>query len=164
MNFPFDNFYASHSSRMPKSTNYPHYFHPYGPCSYCSNPYHSSGNCPTWDNFSLEQININFSSSGSELNSNFYTPDWSNHFDLSWQAHATGNYAPQFYGLHHLDICSLIIHLPIIHHTTILLNNLRLKTLSRNSCNLPANPFKKSQMPLWQTMKQLQGWKDNSVI
>jgi hypothetical protein len=48
-------------------------------------------------------MNINFSSSRFELNSNFYTPDWSNHSDFSWHAHATGNYAPQSYGLHHSE-------------------------------------------------------------
>jgi hypothetical protein len=46
-------------------------------------------------------MNINFSNSGFKLNSNFYTPDWSNHYDFSWQAHAMGNYALQSYGLHH---------------------------------------------------------------
>ena len=46
-------------------------------------------------------MNINFSSLGPELNSNFYTPDWSNHSDFLWQAHATENYAPKSYGLHH---------------------------------------------------------------
>jgi hypothetical protein len=78
MNFPLGNFYVSHSGRMPKSTNYPKKFYSHGSCSYCSNPYHSSGNCLSWgqfSNFSHEQMNINFSSSGSELNSNFYTPD-----------------------------------------------------------------------------------------
>jgi hypothetical protein len=48
-------------------------------------------------------MNINFSSSGSELNSNFYTPDCSSHSDFSWQAHAIGNYALQSYGLHHFE-------------------------------------------------------------
>ena len=34
-----------------------------------------------------------------------------------------------------LNIRSPIIHLPILHHMTIFLNNLRWKKLSRNSCN-----------------------------
>ena len=48
-------------------------------------------------------MNTNFSSSGSELNSNFYTPDQNNHSNFSWQAHAMENYAPQFDELHHLE-------------------------------------------------------------
>ena len=46
-------------------------------------------------------MNTNFSNLGSEPNSNFYNPGWSNHSDFSWQAHATENYAPQSYRLHH---------------------------------------------------------------
>ena len=104
MNFLFGNFYASHSGRMSKSTNYLQNFHPHRPCSNCSNPYHSSSNCPSWRQFSnssLEQMNINFTSSRFESNSNIYTPDWSMHSDFSGQAHAIGNYAPQFHELHH---------------------------------------------------------------
>jgi hypothetical protein len=48
-------------------------------------------------------MNTSFSSPGFELNSNIYTPDWSNHYDLSWQAHATENYTPQFHELHHSE-------------------------------------------------------------
>jgi hypothetical protein len=48
-------------------------------------------------------MNTSFSSPGFESNSNFYNPDWSNHSDLSGQAHATGNYAPQVDELHHPD-------------------------------------------------------------
>jgi hypothetical protein len=103
MNFPFGNFYASQSGRMPTPTKYLQNFHPHGPCSYCSNPCHSSGNCPSWgqySNFSYEQMNTNFLSPGSESNSNFYTPNWSKHSNFSWQAHATGNCAPQVDELH----------------------------------------------------------------
>jgi hypothetical protein len=78
MNFPFCNFYASHSSRMTNPTNYIQNFHLHGPCSYCSSPCHSSGNCPSWgqySNFSHEHMNTNFSSLGSESNFNFYTLD-----------------------------------------------------------------------------------------
>ena len=46
-------------------------------------------------------MNTNFSSPGYESNFNFYTPDWNNHSNFLWQAHATGNCAPQSYGLHH---------------------------------------------------------------
>jgi uncharacterized coiled-coil protein SlyX len=78
--------------------------HLYGLCSYCSNPYHSSSNCPSWGqfyNFSHEQMNINFSIPGFDSNSNVYNPDWSNHPNFSWQAQAMGNCAPQFHELHH---------------------------------------------------------------
>jgi hypothetical protein len=45
-------------------------------------------------------MNDNFFNLGFDLNSNFYNPDWSNHFDFSWQAQATENYAPQYHELH----------------------------------------------------------------
>ena len=48
-------------------------------------------------------MNTNFSSQKFESHFKFYTSDWSNHYDFLWQAHATGNYAPQSYGLHHLE-------------------------------------------------------------
>jgi hypothetical protein len=48
-------------------------------------------------------MNTSFSSPRFESNSNFYNPDWSNHFDFSWQAHAIGNYVPQVDKLHHPD-------------------------------------------------------------
>jgi hypothetical protein len=110
MNFYFDNhsnLYAQHAStsgRTPAPTNYSHNFYPHKPCSYCSYPYHSSSNCPSWgqlSNFSYEQMNINFSSPGFESNSNFYNPDWSNHSDFSWHAQAMRNYAPQYHEHHH---------------------------------------------------------------
>ena len=44
-----------------------------------------------------------FLSLGFELNSNIYNLDWSNHSYFSWQSHATENYAPQSYGLHHSE-------------------------------------------------------------
>jgi hypothetical protein len=65
MNFPFNDFnnfslqHASHNCRAAALTNYPQNFHSHGPCSYCSNPYHSSSHCPSWGqfyNFSYEQI------------------------------------------------------------------------------------------------------------
>ena len=106
MSFSFNNFYGSPSCRTPNPANYPLNFNPYEPCSHCSNPYHSLGDCPHWGqffNFSLEHMNSNFSSLGFESNSKFYNPDWSNHSDFSWQAHATGNYAPQSSELYHLE-------------------------------------------------------------
>jgi hypothetical protein len=106
MSLSFKNFNVFPSCRTPNPTNYPKNFHPHEPCSHCSNPHHSLGDCPHWgqfSNFSYEQMNTNFSNPRFELNSNFYNPDWSNHFDFSWQAHATGNYAPQSYGLHHSE-------------------------------------------------------------
>jgi hypothetical protein len=48
-------------------------------------------------------MNTSFSSPRFELNSIFYNPDWNNHPNFSWQAHATKNYAPQVDELHHLD-------------------------------------------------------------
>jgi hypothetical protein len=77
--------------------------HPHEPCSHCSCPYHSLGNCPHWgqfSDFSNEQLNTSFSSLGFESNSNFYNPDWSNHSDFSWHDHATENFAPQVDELH----------------------------------------------------------------
>jgi hypothetical protein len=105
MSLPFNSFNVSPSCRTPNPTSYPQNFHPLGPCSHCSNPYHSLCDCLHWGkffNFLHEQININFSNSESELNSNFNTPDWSNHFDFLWQAHATENFA-QSYGLHYSE-------------------------------------------------------------
>ena len=78
--------------------------HPHEPCSHCSSPYRSLGDCPHWgqfSNFSNEQLNTSFFSPGFELNSNFYNPDWSNHSDFSRHDHATENFAPQIDELHH---------------------------------------------------------------
>ena len=102
MSLPFDYFNVFPSGRTPNPTN----FDPHKPCSHCSSPYHSLGDCPHWgqfSNFLHEQLNTSFSSPGFESNSNFYNPDWSNHFDFSWHAHATENFAPQSYGLHHSE-------------------------------------------------------------
>jgi hypothetical protein len=46
-------------------------------------------------------LNTSFSSPGFESNSNFYNPNWSNHSDFLWHAHATENFAPHSFGLHH---------------------------------------------------------------
>jgi hypothetical protein len=76
---------------------FPTNFHPHEPCSHCSSPYHTLGDCPHWgqfSNFSNEQLNTSFSSPRFESNSNFYNPDWSNHSDFSWHDHATENFAP----------------------------------------------------------------------
>ena len=48
-------------------------------------------------------MNTNFSGLRFESNSNFYTPDWSNHSNFLWQAHAMGNHAPQVDELHYLE-------------------------------------------------------------
>ena len=93
MSLPFDYFNVSLTT-----------LHPHEPCSHCSSPYHSLGDCPHWgqfSNFSNEQLNTNFSSPGFELNSNFYNPNWSNHSNFSWHDHATKNFAPQVDELHH---------------------------------------------------------------
>ena len=87
-------------------THFSDTYTPHKSCSYCSNPYHSDNNCPSWrqfSNFSYEQMNTSFSNLGRDSNSNFYNPDWSNQFDFSWSAHTTGNYALQFQELHHSD-------------------------------------------------------------
>jgi hypothetical protein len=102
MSLPFNYFNVSPSCRTLNPTN----FHPHEPCSHCSSPYHSLGDCPHWgqfSNFSYEQMNISFFSLGFESNSNFYNPYWNNYPDFSWQAHATENYAPQVDELHHPD-------------------------------------------------------------
>jgi hypothetical protein len=102
MSLPFDNFNVFPSCRTQNPTN----FHPHEPCSQCSSPYHSLGDCPHWgqfSNFSHEQLNISFSGPGFESNSNFYNTDWSNHSDFLRHAHATENYAPQVDELHHPD-------------------------------------------------------------
>lgn len=110
MNFSYDNYnnfsaqHVSHSGRTPAPTNYTHNFYPHKTCSYCSNLYHSSSNCPSWRQFynpSYEQMNTNFSSPGFDSNSNVYNPDWSNHSDFLWQAQVAGNCAPQYHELHH---------------------------------------------------------------
>jgi hypothetical protein len=105
----YNNFSAQHASpngRTLASINYTHNFYPYKPCSYCSNPYHSSSNCPSrgqGSNFSYEQMNTNFSSPDFDSNSNVYNSDWSNHSNFSWQAQAMRNCAPQPQELHHLE-------------------------------------------------------------
>jgi hypothetical protein len=110
MDFSYDNYnnfsaqHASPSGRTSASINYTHNFYPHKPCSYCSNPHHSSSNCPSWgqgSNFSYEQMNTNFSRPSFDSNSNFYNSDWSNHSEFLWQTQATGNCAPQYHDLHH---------------------------------------------------------------
>jgi hypothetical protein len=62
-------------------THFSHTYTPHKPCSYCSNPYHSENNCPSWgqvSNSSYEQMNTSFSNPGCDSNFNFYNPDWSN--------------------------------------------------------------------------------------
>jgi hypothetical protein len=92
MSLPFNYFNVS-----------PTTLHPHEPCSHCSSPYHSLGDCPhlgQFSNFSNEQLNTSFSSPGFESNSNFYNPNWSNHSDFSWHDHATENFTPQVDELH----------------------------------------------------------------
>ena len=102
MSLPFKTFDVSPSGKTPNPTN----FHQHEPCSHCSSPYHSLGDCPHWAQFSNllhEQLNPTFSGPRFESNSIFYNLDWSNHSDFSWQSHATKNHAPQSYGLHHSE-------------------------------------------------------------
>jgi hypothetical protein len=59
-------------------THFSHTYTPHKPCSYCSNPYRSDNNCPSWGqffNFSYEQMNTSFSNPGYDSNSNFYNPN-----------------------------------------------------------------------------------------
>jgi hypothetical protein len=102
MSLLFNYFNVSPSCRTPNPIN----FYPHEPCSHCSSPYHSLGDCPHWrqfSNISHEQMNTIFSSPRFESNSNFYNPVWNNHLDFSWQAHTTENYAPQVDELYHPD-------------------------------------------------------------
>jgi hypothetical protein len=102
MSLPFNYFNVFPSFRMPNPIN----FYAHEPCSHCSSPYHSLGDCPHWGqfyNFSYEQMNTSFFSLRFESNSNFYNLYWSNHSDFSWHAHAMENYAPQVDELHHPD-------------------------------------------------------------
>ena len=187
MSFSFDNFDVSSSCRTPNPTN----FHPHEPCSHYSCPYHSLGDCLHWGqffNFSHEQMNTSFSSPGFESNSNFYNLDWSNHSNFSWQAHATGNFAPQSYGLYHheypqsnnsFSVPSSYDYPPkqssleeTLKEFMELVNQPTIPTSQEPSLEDTLKVFRqtidqpcqKSQMPQWQPLKQLQGWKDNLVI
>jgi hypothetical protein len=100
-----DRFYQFKAARStPTHSSYT--YTPHKSCSYCSNPYHCSSNCPSWgqlSNFSYGQMNTSFSYLGCDSNSNFYNPNWNNQSDFSWPAQTIGNYAPQFQELHHSD-------------------------------------------------------------
>ena len=76
-------------------------------------PYHNAGDCPHWGqftNFSYVQLNTNFSDQGFESHSNSYTPNRNNHSDVSWFAHAMGNYALQSDELHHPEYLQFNTH------------------------------------------------------
>ena len=106
MSLPFNNFSVSPSCKTPNPTNYPKNMHPHELCLGCSTPYRSSGDCPHWgqfSNFSYGQLNGNLFGQGFESHYNSYTPNWDNHSNVSWYAHATGNYALQSNELHHPD-------------------------------------------------------------
>ena len=55
------------------------------------------------DNFLIFHMNASFSNLVCDSNFNFYNSNWSNQFDFSWSAQATGNYAHQFDEMHHSD-------------------------------------------------------------
>jgi hypothetical protein len=77
--------------------------HPHELCLGCSSPYHNSDDCLHWgqfSKFSYGQLNTSFSNQGFESHSNSYTPNRDNHYDVSWYAHASGNYALQPDELH----------------------------------------------------------------
>jgi hypothetical protein len=94
MDFTFNNYsnfsapYASPSGRTLAPTNYRHNFYPHESCSYCFIPYYHVSDCLAFrqfSNLSCEQMNTNFSNLEFDSNFNFYNPDWSNHYDFSWQ-------------------------------------------------------------------------------
>jgi hypothetical protein len=102
MSLPFNNFSVS-----PKN------LHPHELCLGCSSPYHNFGDCPQWgqfSNFSYGQLNTSFSSQGFESHSNSYTPNRDNHYDVSWYAHALGNYALQPDELYHFEYLQFNTH------------------------------------------------------
>jgi hypothetical protein len=77
---------------------------PYGPCSFCYDPYHHVRNCP-----SIRQIsnnifgdkNTSLSRSGNNSYFDSYNPTWSQQSNTSWQARNPGIQAQQFHGLQH---------------------------------------------------------------
>jgi len=77
---------------------------PHGPCSYCYSSYHHVKDCPTvgqFSNYSYEHINTQFSRPRNEPYCDSYHSGWSNESNISWQAQALENYAPQFRELYH---------------------------------------------------------------
>jgi hypothetical protein len=73
---------------------------PYGPCSYCYSHYHHVKDCQFSNDF-YEHMNTQFSRPKNEPYCDSYNPGWSNQSNISWQAQALENYAPQFYELYH---------------------------------------------------------------
>jgi hypothetical protein len=77
---------------------------PYGPCSFCYDPYHHVRNCP-----SIRQIsnnifghkNTSLSRPGNDSYFDSYNPTWSQQSNTSWQAQNPGIQAQQFHGLQH---------------------------------------------------------------
>jgi hypothetical protein len=77
---------------------------PYGPCSFCYDPYHHVRNCP-----SIRQIsnnifghkNTSLSRTGNDNYFDSYNPTWSQQSNISWRAQDPGIHAPQFHGLQH---------------------------------------------------------------
>jgi hypothetical protein len=91
----------------------PKNLHSYELCLGCSSPYHNSSDCPHWgqfSNFSYGQLNTNFFGQGFESHSNSHTPNGDNHFEVSWYAHASGNYALHPEELHHPEILQFNTH------------------------------------------------------
>jgi hypothetical protein len=77
---------------------------PHGPCSYCYSPHHHVKDCHTvgqFSNYSYEHMNTQFSRPRNEPYCDSYHPEWSNESNISWQAQALENYAPQFHELYH---------------------------------------------------------------
>jgi hypothetical protein len=87
----------------------------------------------------------------------FLQPKLEQLFWFSWQAQATGNYAPQYHELQILNIHSLITNLPILHPIIIQHKNYLLKTQSKHSYRQVARIYKgltrlykTLRSPLWE--------------
>jgi hypothetical protein len=77
---------------------------PYGPCSFCYDPYHHVRNCPSIrqiSNYIFGHKNTSLSRPGNDSYFDSYNPTWSQQSNTSWQAQNPGIQAQQFHGLQH---------------------------------------------------------------
>jgi hypothetical protein len=75
---------------------------PYGPCSFCHNPYHHVRNCPSLRQISndiFEHKNTPLSRLGNDRYFDSCNPSWSQQSNISRQAQDLEIHAPQFHGL-----------------------------------------------------------------
>ena len=175
MNFLIGNFYVSHSGRMPNPTIYLQNFHPHGPCSYCSSLCHSFDNIPIFHMsrwtpifsvWGLNQILIStpqigattLISRGKLMLQEIMLPKLMNCTILNIRSSTTN-----FLSLHPV----IILH-KIHPWKTPSKPSYSLITKSCKRLKMPPwstlNPYMKSRMQPWLTRKQLQGWKDSSII